>query len=233
MSSSQNDDNNFNLDNLDYNMVVLNFLEKERQRIAGELHDTSLQNMSHLIHNIELCSLYIDQDPMKAKLELLGVSKGLKDTINEIRELIFDLRPMSFDDLGLKDTLERMFVVINHEKKIKIISNLDDIYSENQMLLLNIYRIINECVRNAIKHSKCSIIEVILKENNNQFEISIKDNGIGFDVENSYYKDKHYGLITMEERVRLIAGNIKINSKNNEGTSINIIIQKNNDIENI
>lgn len=226
MSSNQNDGKNNNLDNLDYNMVVLNFLEKERQRIAGELHDTSLQNMSHLIHNIELCSLYIDKDPMKAKLELLGISKGLKDTINEIREMIFDLRPMSFDDLGLKDTLERMFLIINHEKKIKIISDIDDIYSENQMTLLSIYRIINECVRNAIKHSNCSIIEVVLKEINNQYEISIKDDGIGFDVENSYNKDKHYGLITMEERVRLCIGKIEINSKNNEGTTIKIIIPK-------
>ena len=86
-------------------LSVLDVQEKERQRIARDLHDSSLQNLTHLVHKVELSSLYIDQDPIKAKLELATVEQGLRKVIDDIRNRIYDLRPMSFDDLGLKETL--------------------------------------------------------------------------------------------------------------------------------
>lgn len=63
-------------------MTVLNIQEEDRQRIARDLHDTSLQNLAHLIHKIELCSLYIDEDTIKAKLELSVVNNIIKKTID-------------------------------------------------------------------------------------------------------------------------------------------------------
>ena len=67
------------------NLMALSIQEEDRQRIARELHDTSLQNLAHLIHKIELSSLYIDQDPVRAKLELSAVNKNLREIIEEIR----------------------------------------------------------------------------------------------------------------------------------------------------
>ena len=87
-------------------MWMLDIQEKERQRIARELHDSSVQNLTHLIHMIELSSMFIDQDPIRAKLELASCSKNLKSVIDEIRETIFNLRPMSFDDLGFKQSID-------------------------------------------------------------------------------------------------------------------------------
>jgi signal transduction histidine kinase len=86
-----------------YNAFVL--LETDRQRIAKDLHDTSLQNLTAIVHKVELASMYINQDPIRAKMELSVISNSLKDTINEIRDTIFELRPMSFDDLGFRDLL--------------------------------------------------------------------------------------------------------------------------------
>lgn len=83
-------------------------LETERKRIVSELHDTSLQNIAHFVHMIELASLYIDKDPARAKMELNSVSKGLHNVIEDIRSTIFNLRPMTFDDLGLKASFERL-----------------------------------------------------------------------------------------------------------------------------
>ena len=77
----------------------MEMLETERKRIVSELHDTSLQDIAHFVHMIELASLYIDKDPARAKMELNSVSKGLHNVIEDIRSTIFNLRPMTFDDL--------------------------------------------------------------------------------------------------------------------------------------
>lgn len=92
---------------------MIEMLETERKRIVSELHDTSLQNIAHFVHMIELASLYIDKDPARAKMELNFVSKGLHNVIEDIRSTIFNLRPMTFDDLGLKASFERLLDFLN------------------------------------------------------------------------------------------------------------------------
>lgn len=208
---------------------VLEIQEKERQRIARDLHDSSLQNLTHLVHKVELSSLYIDQDPIKAKLELATIEKNLRKVIEDIRNCIFDLRPMSFDDLGIKETIEKLLLVLNQDKRFKIITDIDNISSKNsdsesKILLISIYRIIQECVQNSIKHSEGDKISVNLKDKKDKYEILIQDNGMGFDVNEAMKKDRHFGLSVIKERVFLLNGNIEIDSQN--GTLIKIEIPK-------
>ena len=168
-------------------LSVLDVQEKERQRIARDLHDSSLQNLTHLVHKIELSSLYIDQDPIKAKLELATVEQGLRKVIDDIRNRIYDLRPMSFDDLGLKETLLKLFSSLNQDGKFNIETDIDEIDinvsdSITELALINIYRIIQECVQNSINHSNGNKIRVTLRNEDNVYSIIIQDNGIGFDL---------------------------------------------------
>lgn len=212
---------------------VLDVQEKERQRIARDLHDTSLQNLTHLVHKVELSSLYIDRDPVKAKLELATIEVGLRKVIDDIRNRIYDLRPMSFDDLGLRKTLLNLFSLINHEGQFEMIADIDDIDDsfldeEKEISLIMIYRIIQECVSNAVEHSEGNRIEVSLKEKEDNFEIKVRDNGIGFDPKEAEKKDRHFGLTVVEERVFLLNGKIEMNTQ--KGTSILIEIPKNSDI---
>ena len=123
---------------------ALRIQEEDRQRIARDLHDTSLQNLAHLVHKIELSSMYIDKDPLRAKLELSVVSKNLKSVIEEIRNTIFDLRPMSFDDLGLKSALERLIDLINENHIYEADVHIDDVSCENNLVLVSIYRVVQE-----------------------------------------------------------------------------------------
>ena len=83
--------------NIENGKKIVEMLETERKRIVSELHDTSLQNITHFVHMIELASLYIDKDPVRAKMELNSVSKGLHNVIEDIRSTIFNLRPMTLD----------------------------------------------------------------------------------------------------------------------------------------
>lgn len=210
-------------------LSMLDVQEKERQRIARDLHDTSLQNLTHLIHKVELSSLYIEQDPIKAKLELATVESGIRKVIDDIRNSIFDLRPMTVDDLGLKETIEKLLVVLNQDKQFHIITDIDQIdrvYSDSylQILFISIYRIIQECVQNSIKHSKGNEIIVKLKDNEDVYQVLVKDNGIGFDVNEASKKDKHFGLSVIKERVLFLGGRINIDASC--GTTIEIEVPK-------
>ena len=208
-----------------YNITAINFQEDDRQRIARDLHDASLQNLVHLVHKLELCHLYIDQDPLKAKLELSLVSKGLKEVLNEIRNTIFDLRPMSFDDLGLKAGLERLLERINENKKYEIISDIDDVSCENNFILVYIYRTVQEGLNNILKHAEAEKIIFRCKMINDLCVIDMEDDGKGFCEELEEERgDKHFGLSSMRERIELLNGIIEISSSEGNGTKIHIEI---------
>lgn len=210
-------------------LSILDAQEKERQRIARDLHDTSLQNLTYLIHKVELSSLYIDEDPVKAKLELATVEKGIREVIEDIRNNIFALRPMSVDDLGLKETIEKLLAVVNRDMRFRIITDIDEIPpakgdSSECVRFISIYRIIQECVQNAIKHSGGSEIVVRLKDCGNVYQVVVWDNGRGFDVSEASKKDMHFGLSVIKERVLFLDGKIKIAADN--GTVIEIEVPK-------
>ena len=209
--------------NKETNFAVLDMQESERQRIARDLHDTSLQNLAHLVHKIELASMYIDKDPLQAKLELAAVNKNLKAVIEEIRNTIFDLRPMSFDDLGLKESFERLFYKLKELNSSFIFDiQIEEIKSDNDIILLNIFRVVQEACINALKHSKGSMIQVIAKQTGTVCEITVKDNGIGF-LEDTI-EGNHFGISIMKERVKLLGGTITIRSAEGEGSEVFIRI---------
>lgn len=215
-------------------MWMLDIQEKERQRIARELHDSSVQNLTHLIHIIELSSMFIDQDPIRAKLELASCSKNLKAVIDEMRETIFNLRPMSFDDLGFKQSVEEYVENLknqfNNETIIKC--NICDINStwgkdkeEFDLILVTIYRVIQEALMNSLKYSKAEVINLNMNSSDEAFNIVINDNGKGFSLEQVIkQKDRHFGISVMKERVYLLNGDISIETEPGRGTEIKIEI---------
>ena len=205
----------------DNNSFIL--LETDRQRIAKDLHDTSLQNLTLLIHKIELCSMYIDKDPLQAKLELSLINKNLKSTIQEVRDTIFNLRPMEFDDLGLKAAFERLFEKININKKYKVNCNVEDVSCENDTILLIIYRIVQECLNNIEKHASATEINFNAKHNKNKYMIIIQDNGKGFTQKDIDEKRNHFGITLMKERINILKGVLNIFS-NELGTRVEIEI---------
>ena len=207
-----------------HNITVLYLQDEDRKRIARDLHDTSLQNLTHLIHKIELCGLYIDQDPVKAKLELSVISKNLKETVNEIRNTIFDLRPMTFDDLGLKAGFERLLENINEGKKYRIVSDIDDVSCENNQILLSIYRVVQEGLNNIYKHAEAENINFCCKVAGDICVIDIVDDGKGFYEGVETKETRHFGLSLMKERIELLNGKIEIDSAMGEGTKIHMEI---------
>lgn len=208
------------------NLKVLDIQEKERQRIARDLHDTSLQNLAHIVHKIELASMYIDKDILQAKLELAAVNKNMKSVIEDIRNTIFDLRPMPFDDLGLKESFERLFYKLKESNKdYDIESNIEEITCDNNLVLMTIYRVVQEACTNAIKHSQGNKLVINIGQDERTCNIIVKDNGKGFSVDEILNNNqKHFGVSVMKERVDLLGGIITFNSNAKEGTEISIKI---------
>lgn len=206
------------------NYIVLSAQEKDRQRIARELHDTSLQNLTHLIHMIELCGMYIDEDPQKAKKELSNISNSLKEIIADIRDTIFNLRPLAFDDLDLKAAFERLFKKINEKNEYEIVLNIEDVSCENKMTLLYLYKVVQEGLNNIVKHANAKKIVFRCKVLNSVCFVDLDDNGQGFDIEDRLKGDKHFGLSFLRERIEELNGKVNISSVRGEGTKIHIEI---------
>lgn len=218
-----------NLENL--NVESIKYQEMDRKRIANELHDTCIQDLTHIIHQIELAGFYIDFDTAKAKLELASINDEIRKIVKGIRNTIFDLRPMSFDDLGLNGAIENLIDVLKKRFSIKIIyeANFKEDFEEYKKI--EIYRIIQECLTNSVKHANASKISLTISDNHNDLFICVSDDGIGIpeqeDInENDNEKQFHYGIKIMKDRVSILQGRCYINSMRNSGTKIEITIPR-------
>ena len=203
--------------------IFLRLQEQDRQRIAAELHDSVLQNLSLVMHNLELAEKFIDYDAVRAKLELESNRKIVKETIDDIRSTIFDLRPMQFDDFGFKKTLENQLEEYKLRTSMDITYRIDDIDSKDNLILLTIFRIVQELVINSIKHSKGNTINVQVLEAGSGIYIEESDDGIGIS-EDDLKKDNHFGLKILKERVSMINGSLK-RLEDSKGTKIVIELE--------
>lgn len=220
----------YNFSNSDLsNLLILEIQERERVRISQDFHDITLQNLVNLMHNVEFCQMLLQKDLVSANLEMTSVKNKLKNIIEDARNIIFNLRQMSFDDLGFEETLKNVVIKLTAETGIKIdidIVDVPEVFKENDsIILVTLYRIIYECLMNAVNHSQGEEIIIKMFSNKSKYNIEIKDNGKGFVVDDiSNRSNKHFGLSIMEERIRLLGGKLNINSKIDKGTSINIEI---------
>lgn len=210
-----------------YRLTILEIQENERQRISRELHDSTVQNLTSMVHKVELCGKLVEMDPIRCKLELVTLGKTLREIINDTRQMIYNLRPMSFDDIGLDVTIERALEKLENTEAKKVdFSVIGEPYDIKPVIGITLLRIIQEACSNAIKHAEPSYIKVVLQYEPNKIILTVEDDGLGFDVEHmdtSTKKDNSgFGLSMMKERIYLLSGNINIESKINCGTKINV-----------
>lgn len=205
------------------NLCLLEIQEMEQKRISNELHDTTVQNLTMLIHKVELCEQLVDRDIIQTKLELETMKKTLRKSIQELRNIIYNIRPMSVDDLGLTETVER-FVAQKEFDDCPMEINLDIEGREPKELKpivsVTLLRVIQELYNNAKKHAQCENFDIHILFQNNKIIIHIKDDGIGFSMDEAALDGKNFGLSIMRERVLLLSGKVEINTEKNKGTQV-------------
>ncbi len=214
---------------------ILQDLELERKRIARELHDSTIQMLTMLIYKVELCENIVDKDIIRTKMELDIMKRVLKDTIDDIRSTIYNLHPMSLDDLGLIASIERYLIILKRDSTIDFTLNVTGVEIKCiPVINSSLYRIVQECCNNIIKHSKGTKASVHIIFSDNHIKMNIKDNGVGIkknhnisnydmDVLRSEDYRNGYGIPMMIERVHLLGGNIEIHT-GIDGTDIMVYI---------
>lgn len=201
--------------------------EEERLRLARDIHDGPAQSIAGISFKAEFCKKLIDQDPIRCKQELNLLTEMVRDTLGDVRNIIFDLRPMSIDDLGLTPTLKNYIEKIKKENAIdlqlKITGRVVRLASH---LEVGIYRIVQEAMSNVLRHAKANYACIEVTYTSEQIWVRIIDNGEGFDVDK--VSNGHYGLIGMRERAKLFTGDLEINSTPGKGTTIRLVINTEN-----
>jgi PAS domain S-box-containing protein len=203
--------------------------EEESKRIGQELHDGLAQTMSAIKVWGENALLQMRKGESKDSLikTLESVVRLAQGSVEEVRRILGNLRPSILDDLGILSTIS--WLCHEFETIYSGIGIKKDIYiEENQIpdsLKIVIFRILQEAFNNIAKHSKANLARLSLKKTEDNIELSIHDDGKGFDVVHAFSVNQPsagFGLASMRERSELSGGSFSIDSRKGEGTTIRV-----------
>lgn len=206
---------------------ILEAQENERKRIARDIHDGPAQHMANVVMKVDICKKVIQKDLEEGLKDLEDLKESVKVALKDVRSIIFDLRPMSLDDLGLNQTIQETVKTIIQESNIDIQLKLKPVKEEIEPIIqVAVYRIIQEVFNNIKKHSKARHAEVKLDYGTKYLILIISDDGIGFNVEETLNRVKtkgtSYGLIGILDRVNQLQGEIEIKSSQEKGSIYNV-----------
>lgn len=205
----------------DFAVQIIQAQEEERKRLSRDIHDGPAQMLANVLMRSGLIEkTFVQHGPEQAMKELSYLKEMVRGALSEVRRIIYDLRPMALDDLGLVPTLRKYLSTIS-EYEAPLIINFQSNGAEKRFASnfeVGVFRLIQESVNNSIKHAKTDEIWVKIEWLRETVNILIKDQGLGFDTKE--VKEKSFGLIGMQERVELLKGKMKVTSKVGEGTSI-------------
>lgn len=214
---------------------ILEAQENERKRIARDIHDGPAQHMANVVMKADICRKIIERDLEQGFKELNDLKQSVRTALKEVRNIIFDLRPMSLDDLGLRETIQQTVNTITKETDIEVELKIKPLKGEIESIIqVAVYRIIQEIFNNIKKHSKAKHVSLKLDFGTKYLMIFITDDGVGFNVEETLrrikIKETSYGLIGILERVGQLQGEIHIESKQNSGTVYKIKLPVNREV---
>jgi len=210
----------------EFSKLLIHSQEEERKRIASELHDSLGQNLL-IIKNRVVMSLK-SKEPEFEKKQLNEISENASEAIDEVRRIAYNLHPYHLERLGLTKAIRS--IVDNLETSIEInfkleLDDIDGILKPDEEISL--YRIIQECANNIVKHSASKEAGIYIKKGDTLITINIDDDGKGFDSKNLIMfpdRKRGFGLKNLQERIKLLKGELIIDSVKNKGTKLLIKI---------
>jgi two-component system sensor histidine kinase UhpB len=207
---------------------IINAQEQERKRIARELHDETSQVLTSLL--ISLAILEESVTTQAARDRIADTRKLAHQTLRAIRNLSIDLRPSALDDLGLLPAIR--WYIKEYQQKCTIEVEFSATGFKERLpaeLETALYRIVQEALTNIARHAMATHIVVTMNEDAEAVYVTIRDNGIGFDVDTvlkTPYQERGLGLAGMSERAVLLDGTLNIHSAVGHGTTIQVQIPR-------
>ncbi|QXE00973.1 sensor histidine kinase [Terribacillus sp. DMT04] len=204
----------------EFGLKIIEAQEEERRRLSREMHDGPAQMLANILLRSELVDrTFRERSTEEALLEIQNMRKMVRSSLYEVRRIIYDLRPMALDDLGLLPTIKKYLNNIEEFNNIhieftalKADKRLDPKYE------VALFRLTQEAVQNAVKHAEPTTIKVRLEVMQELVVISIIDDGRGFDI--TQKKENSFGIIGMRERVEMLDGSINFYTEVGKGTRV-------------
>lgn len=205
--------------------LLFNLSEQQRLNLSSDLHDTVLQDQIDLYRRLEsLLNRYeIEQEIWD---QLKGIEQGLLDTIHQIRMTCNELRPPLLREMGLVRALENLFdyTQVSSMYRISFATEKLDGVVLNEEQTIGIYRMVQELLNNATKHSQASELTFHLSNKEGLFILEYKDDGVGMDLDKLNPSFNNMGLSSMRQRVGSLDGTIEFYSQRGSGLRVNIKI---------
>jgi PAS domain S-box-containing protein len=195
--------------------------EQERARIARELHDDITQRLAMLALEIEQAPEYRAEIPAEERDRAHELSKRTKEIASDIQSLSHELHSSALEYLGLEAGMRSWCKEFSERHKLQINFQSHDVPQPPHEISLCLFRVLQEALQNAAKHSGANRIEVQLARNSGEIHLIVSDSGEGFDIK-APGRSRGLGLTSMQERVRLVGGTIVIDSEPEAGTTIQV-----------
>lgn len=205
----------------EFGLKIIEAQEEERKKLSREIHDGPAQMMANVMMRSDLIErVQRERGPEEAMVEIRSLKGMVRNALYEVRRIIYDLRPMALDDLGLIPTLKKyLSTTEDYNEGVQLeFYNLGQEIRLPSRMEVALFRLIQEAVQNALKHADAKQIQVKLSISKELVSVVVKDDGKGFDM--SVQKEGSFGLMGMRERVELLEGALSINSAPGAGTLV-------------
>jgi len=222
---------------------IIKATEEERYRISREIHDGPAQDLANALFTTSIAERMMDKDVAAAKETLGELRTEIRKCLTGVRQIIFDMRPMALDDLGLPQAVEQLVRLFGERGKLRGTFSLEgNHYRLPKHVEIAVFRIVQEALNNVVNHAKTDKVRVRMHYTDTALTVLVADEGVGFDTKHTSEppedtddvfdmevqrrrRGRHFGVIGMEERAKLIGAAIQILSEPNKGTKVHLRVQ--------
>lgn len=209
--------------------LIIKAQEDERYRVSREIHDGPAQDVANLLFQASICERLVTVDPEEARAGIQELRRQLRGCLGDIRQIIFDMRPMSLDDLGLVAAVRQLAARLEERQTLKV-----DVSVEGSEISLpshvntGIFRIIQEALNNVDRHSGKKEAQVRMLFTGTAVSVLVEDQGSGFDLEAVEEQMKasegrgSFGIMGMRERANIIGAQLNIASTPGRGSRVHL-----------
>jgi signal transduction histidine kinase len=195
---------------------------EERNRLARELHDAVTQKLFGLVLSAEAAAMLLERDADEAQEEVRRLQALAQEALDELRSLVFELRPASVEDEGLATALRKHVDVLRRVERREIGLELSGNSRGTPEVEREVLRIAQEALQNALRHARAETIEMRLESDSGRLRLAISDDGVGFEPAAPALRSRRLGLTSMEERAEAIGATLRIESRPGAGTTIEL-----------
>jgi signal transduction histidine kinase len=194
----------------------------ERNRLALDLHDAVSQKLFGLVLAAESAQTLLDRSPEAAREQVAKLQTLAQEARDELRSLVFELRPPDLERDGLCGALRKHVEVLRRLQPVAIDLDLDAAVEREPARDRELLRIAQEALHNSLRHARAQHLFVRLRRENGRLLLEIEDDGVGFDPRTPAVRSTHLGLTSMEERAERVGASLEVRSAPGAGTTVRI-----------